>query len=96
MDPPPPSGLNPELLSIWTGWKQLKDREVVREAAAKGLHISLAQNFIALRKQWDLDEAKKWFKAEVRVCLIIFRVYKSNSKIFELLPIYCRYDTPEK
>lgn len=44
------------------------DREVVREAVAKGLHVEWAQLFLASRKHLDPKETDKWFKTEVRIC----------------------------
>lgn len=72
MDPIPPASLSTEHTSIWTGWRTLRDREVVREAASKGSHISLAHEFIATRKQWELPEAEKWFNAQVSFFNIMF------------------------
>lgn len=41
------------------------DREVAREAAAKGIYIELALQFIASRKEWDHSDVERWFKSEV-------------------------------
>lgn len=62
---PPPANLNPEYARIWSGWNELGNKEVVREASSKGFYINLAIRFIALRKGIDFDEAEKWFHDEV-------------------------------
>ncbi|XP_024937810.1 spatacsin isoform X2 [Cephus cinctus] len=59
--------LTGELAGVWSGWRTLGDREVVREASAKGTHIKLAQRFLADRRQCSLDEAQIYFDKEVDV-----------------------------
>lgn len=71
----PPDNLNPEYARIWSGWNELGNKEVAREASAKGFYVNLAIRFIATRKGIDLEEAEKWFQDEV--C-----VYDINSALF--------------
>lgn len=59
--------LTGELAGIWSGWRTLGDREVVREASAKGTHISLAQKFLATRRNCSPIEAETYFYREVDV-----------------------------
>lgn len=62
----PPPALSKETVGVWTGWSSIGDKEVAREAAAKGLHISLAINFLSTRRNVDYEDAEKWFKEEVK------------------------------
>lgn len=62
---PPPSNVNQENARIWAGWNELGDKEVAREASAKGLYVDLAINFIATRKNLTLEDTRIWFKEEV-------------------------------
>ncbi|XP_047365730.1 spatacsin isoform X2 [Vespa velutina] len=59
--------LTGELGAIWSGWRILGDREVVREASAKGTHINLAYKYLAFRKNYSLDKAKSYFNEEVEL-----------------------------
>lgn len=61
----PPTNLNQENARIWAGWNELGDKEVAREASAKGFYVDLAINFIAARRKLDFSEAHVWFKEEV-------------------------------
>ncbi|EFA05905.1 spatacsin [Tribolium castaneum] len=65
MNPPPPPTLNKETIGVWHGWSNVGDKEVAREAAAKGSHINLAINFLSLRRKLTFDEARQWFREEV-------------------------------
>ncbi|XP_044265423.1 spatacsin-like isoform X2 [Tribolium madens] len=65
MNPPPPATLNKETIGVWHGWSNVGDKEVAREAAAKGSHVSLAIHFLSLRKRITLEEAQVWFREEV-------------------------------
>ncbi|XP_063995284.1 spatacsin [Diachasmimorpha longicaudata] len=56
-----------ELAGVWSGWTSMGDREVVREASAKGNHINLAFKFLAYRRHWTIAEAQKYFYSEVEV-----------------------------
>lgn len=64
---PPPSNLNPEENRIWLGWNEFGDKEVAREASAKGFYVNLAVKFIATRKGVEIRDAEKWFIDEVTV-----------------------------
>lgn len=65
MNPPPPATLNKETIGVWHGWSNVGDKEVAREAAAKGSHINLAITFLSLRKKIKFEEAQVWFQEEV-------------------------------
>ncbi|XP_015111289.1 spatacsin isoform X2 [Diachasma alloeum] len=56
-----------ELAGVWSGWTSMGDREMVREASAKGNHINLAFKFLAYRRHWTVAEAQKYFYSEVEV-----------------------------
>lgn len=72
MNPKPPETLNKETRGVWNGWRNMGDEKVAHEAAIKGLHISLAIEFLALRQQIGIDEAKIWFEEEVMTIFINF------------------------
>ncbi|KAL7289760.1 hypothetical protein TKK_0016361 [Trichogramma kaykai] len=59
--------LSPELVNVWTGWIALGDREIVREASAKGLHIELAHKFLEKRRNCTPQEARMYFNKEVEI-----------------------------
>ncbi|XP_046739690.1 spatacsin isoform X2 [Diprion similis] len=59
--------LTGELAGVWSGWRTLGDREVVREASAKGTHINLAIKCLATRRNCPLTEAQAYFYREVDV-----------------------------
>lgn len=59
--------LTGEPAAIWSGWRTLGDRELVREASAKGTHIKLAHKCLAYRKQCTLDQAYTYFNKEVDI-----------------------------
>ncbi|XP_011147988.1 spatacsin [Harpegnathos saltator] len=59
--------LTGEPAAIWSGWRTLGDRELVREASAKGTHIKLAHKCLAYRRQSSLDLACIYFNKEVEV-----------------------------
>lgn len=63
----PVESLTGELAGVWSGWRASGDREVVREASAKGLHINLAYKFLTHRRGCSLDEAKSYFSSEVDI-----------------------------
>ncbi|XP_046417666.1 spatacsin isoform X2 [Neodiprion fabricii] len=59
--------LTGELAGVWSGWRILGDREIVREASAKGTHINLAIKCLATRRNCPLTEAEAYFYREVDV-----------------------------
>ncbi|XP_058809210.1 spatacsin [Phymastichus coffea] len=59
--------LTGQLAGIWSGWTGLGDREIVREASAKGTHIELACKFLKTRRNCSLQEAKAYFSNEVEI-----------------------------
>ncbi|XP_043488145.1 spatacsin [Polistes fuscatus] len=59
--------LTGESAAIWSGWRMLGDREVVREASAKGTYINLAYKYLAYRKNCTIDKAKIYFNEEVEL-----------------------------
>ncbi|KAJ8927655.1 hypothetical protein NQ314_019857 [Rhamnusium bicolor] len=60
--PPPPPNLSKEHVGIWTGWCCKGDREVAREAAAKGIDIKLVLVWVR-----ELLDRKQIF----RVCHVL-------------------------
>ncbi|KAL3286725.1 hypothetical protein HHI36_001216 [Cryptolaemus montrouzieri] len=57
--------LNKETTAIWTAWTHMGNREVSREAVAKGTHVALAIQFLAIRNEISQIDAETWFKNEV-------------------------------
>lgn len=51
--------------AIWSGWRTLGDRELVREASAKGTHIKLAHKCLAHRRNCSVEQACIYFNKEV-------------------------------
>ncbi|XP_043283377.1 spatacsin [Venturia canescens] len=56
-----------EAAAVWSGWSTFGDREVVREASAKGTHIDLAYKCLAYRRHCTLLDAQKYFSEEVEI-----------------------------
>jgi hypothetical protein len=63
----PAECLSGELAGVWSGWMGLGDREIVREASAKGIHINLAYKFLENRRHCSSQEAKAFFSNEVEI-----------------------------
>ncbi|XP_011500198.1 PREDICTED: spatacsin [Ceratosolen solmsi marchali] len=63
----PTECLSGELAGVWSGWMGLGDREIVREASAKGTHIELAYKFLEIRRHCPNQEAKVYFSDEVEI-----------------------------
>nr|XP_023027706.1 spatacsin [Leptinotarsa decemlineata] len=63
--PPPPRNVSKEIVGVWTGWCCKGDKEVAREAAAKGIHVDLVIQFLALRRNVTIEEAQNYFRDEV-------------------------------
>ncbi|XP_076280997.1 spatacsin [Lasioglossum baleicum] len=59
--------LTGEPAAIWTGWRTLGDKELVREASAKGTHINLAHKCIAFRQICSIEDAQRYFNKEVEI-----------------------------
>ncbi|GAB1864875.1 Spatacsin [Camponotus japonicus] len=57
--------LTGEPAAIWSGWRTLGDRELVREASAKGTHIKLAYKCLAYRRHCSIEQACIYFNEEV-------------------------------
>ncbi|XP_072747233.1 spatacsin [Anoplolepis gracilipes] len=57
--------LTGESAAIWSGWRTLGDRELVREASAKGTHIKLAHKCLAYRRHCSVEQACIYFNEEV-------------------------------
>ncbi|KAF3424657.1 hypothetical protein E2986_01902 [Frieseomelitta varia] len=57
--------LTGEPAAIWSGWRTLADRELVREASAKGTHINLAYKCLAHRRRCSIEDARYYFNKEV-------------------------------
>ena len=56
-----------EAAGVWSGWYTFGDREVVREASAKGTHINLAHKCLAYRRRCTIGDAQKYFNEEVEI-----------------------------
>ncbi|XP_036147229.1 spatacsin isoform X2 [Monomorium pharaonis] len=61
----PVESLTGESAAIWSGWRILGDRELVREASAKGTHIKLAYKCLAFRRNCSVEQACIYFNKEV-------------------------------
>ncbi|PBC28068.1 Spatacsin [Apis cerana cerana] len=59
--------LTGEPAAIWSGWRILGDKELVREASAKGTHINLAYKCLAYRKRCSIENAQCYFNKEVEI-----------------------------
>ncbi|XP_039304859.1 spatacsin isoform X2 [Solenopsis invicta] len=57
--------LTGESAAIWSGWRILGDRELVREASAKGTHVKLAYKCLACRRNCSVEQACIYFNKEV-------------------------------
>ncbi|CAL1689224.1 unnamed protein product [Lasius platythorax] len=57
--------LTGEPAAIWSGWRTLGDRELVREASAKGTHVKLAHKCLAYRRHYSVEQACIYFNEEV-------------------------------
>ncbi|XP_025830251.1 uncharacterized protein LOC112904435 [Agrilus planipennis] len=66
-DVPFPSGTTKEEQRVWSGWCEMGDREVVREAAVKGVHVQLAIKFLATRNHTAYEKAQTVFNQEVNL-----------------------------
>lgn len=95
--------LTGEPAAIWSGWRTLGDRELVREASAKGTHIKLAYNCLAHRRQCSLEQACVYFNKEVEIwineLLSKRQVYRAShilknivSYSLILFPCFCSQD----
>lgn len=58
---------NGEFAAIWSGWRSLRDRELVREASAKGTHINFAHQCLAYRRNCSIEDAQNYFNTEVEI-----------------------------
>lgn len=70
--------LNQKEKIIWSCWEEKSPREVVREAAAKGTHITLAIKFLMENNGWNELTANDWFNAEVSFSGNAYHVTFSN------------------
>lgn len=59
--------LSGEPAAVWSGWRTLGDRELVREASAKGTHIKLAHKCLAYRRHCTSKQACVYFNMEVEI-----------------------------
>ncbi|XP_053975278.1 spatacsin isoform X1 [Hylaeus volcanicus] len=59
--------LTGEPAAIWSGWRLLGNREVIREASAKGTHIKLAHKCLAYRQNCSMEDARDYFNKEVEI-----------------------------
>lgn len=74
--------LTGEPAAIWSGWRILGDKELVREASAKGTHINLAYKCLAYRKRCSIENAQCYFNKEVEIWIIELlkrhQIYKAS------------------
>lgn len=63
--PPLPPNLNKENVGLWVGWTCKNDREVVREAATKGVDLNLVYLFLSQRKNCNHEISEEYFRNEV-------------------------------
>lgn len=59
-----------EAAAVWSGWRTLGDRELVREASAKGTHISLAYKCLAFRRNSSIEDVQHYFNKEIESWVI--------------------------
>lgn len=52
---------------VWSAWNRMGDKEVAREAAAKGLHLNLAKVFLSKRLNMNEKETRQWMVEEVYI-----------------------------
>lgn len=69
--PPIPSNLKKENVGIWLGWTCKNDREVVREAATKGIDMNLVYLFLSQRQESNLEKAAEFLRNEVSCRFIL-------------------------
>ncbi|KAJ8669006.1 hypothetical protein QAD02_000265 [Eretmocerus hayati] len=81
----PPEYLTAQLAGIWSGWNGLGDREIVREASAKGTHIELAHKFLEQRRHCSLQEARDFFFNEVEIWLSTLLTRKQIHRASHIL-----------
>lgn len=78
---------------IWSGWRILGDRELVREASAKGTHINLAYKCLAYRRRCSIEDAQHYFNKEVETWIIELlkkhQIYRAshvlNNMVYQIL-----------
>lgn len=66
---------------IWSVWEEKSQRDVVREAAAKGTYINLAVKYLMAKNGWNETTAQDWFMAEVSLLCYIsgLKLYKKRN-----------------
>lgn len=57
---------------IWSAWNRMGNKEVAREAAAKGHHINLAVTFLSKRLNLTEIETREWVIQEVFFSFSVF------------------------
>lgn len=87
--------LTGESAAIWSGWRMLGDRELVREASAKGTHIKLAYKCLAFRRHCSVEQACIYFNKEVEIWITELlnkkQVYRA-SHILKNIVCYISYN----
>ncbi|XP_075969703.1 spatacsin [Anticarsia gemmatalis] len=70
---------------IWSCWEAKSQKDVVREAAAKGTHINLAIKFLTEKNGWSESTARDWFHTEVKAWTIQLLMRKQIFKVLHVL-----------
>ncbi|RVE48988.1 hypothetical protein evm_006346 [Chilo suppressalis] len=70
---------------IWSCWEEKSPRDVVREAAAKGTHISLCLKYLMHKNNWNESTATDWFMAEVKAWTVQLLMRKQIFKVLHIL-----------
>lgn len=78
-------GLNQNEKVIWSCWEEKSPRDVVREAAAKGTHLTLAIKYLMEKNSWNEESARDWFIAEVKVWTVQLLLRKQIFKVLHVL-----------
>ncbi|CAG9783834.1 unnamed protein product [Diatraea saccharalis] len=78
-------GLSQNEKIIWSCWEEKSPRDVVREAAAKGTHISLCMKYLMHKNGWNESTASDWFMAEVKAWTVQLLMRKQIFKVLHIL-----------
>ncbi|XP_028159191.1 spatacsin isoform X2 [Ostrinia furnacalis] len=78
-------GLTQNEKIIWSCWEEKAPRDVVREAAAKGTHLSLCLKYLMHKNSWNETTATDWFLAEVKAWTVQLLMRKQIFKVLHIL-----------
>lgn len=87
--------LTGEAAAIWSGWRTLGDRELVREASVKGTHMKLAYKCLAYRRHCSVEQACIYFTKEVEIWITELLNKKQVYRASHILNNMVRYITLE-